>query len=152
MNKTEALIDQLKNTYKGRAWHGPSLMEILEDVDYKHAQRRPLFERHTIWEIVDHMTAWITVPIMTLLSGVYPEVPPEKDWPPMGESEEEWQESKQKLGEAVNVLTTAISKMSDKKYDEIIIGKDYDYNTMLYGVLNHNLYHMGQLSILKKKE
>ena len=152
MNKTEALIDQLKTTYNRRSWHGPSLMEILKDVDHVHAQRRPLYGRHTIWEIVDHMTAWNTVPIMTLLSGVYPEMPPEKDWPPMGDTEEEWQESIQKLGESVNVLTTAISKMSDKKYDEVINGKDYDYNIMLYGVLNHNLYHMGQLSILKKKE
>jgi len=151
MNKTQVLINQLKTTFNGRAWHGPSLINILEDVDYKQAQARPLFERHTIWEIVDHMTAWINVPIMTLVTHEYPEVSFEENWPSMGNTEGDWQESKQKLQNAVNTFIIALSKMSNEKYDEIIKGKDYDYMSMLFGTLNHNLYHMGQISIMKKK-
>ena len=151
MNKTQVLINQLKTTFNGRAWHGPSLINILENVDYKQAQARPLFERRkrSIWQ--HRRGHWINVPIMTLVTHEYPEVSFEENWPPMGNTEENWQESKQKLLNAVNTFIIALSKMSNEKYDEIIKGKDYDYMSMLFGALNHNLYHMGQISIMKKK-
>ena len=126
-------------------------MGILEDVDYIQALTRPLGHRHTIWEIVDHMTAWINVPIMTLLTGEYPHISFEDNWPKMGETKEEWQTSIRKHGEAVTAFITAVSELPDEKYDEVIKGKEYDYQTLLYGALNHNLYHMGQISILKRK-
>jgi len=151
MTKSQVLIDQIKSTYSDKAWHGPSLMIILEDVDYIQALTRPLNPRHTIWEIVDHMTAWINVPIMTMLTGEYPQVSFEENWPKMGDSEEDWQTSIQKFGEAITAFITAVSELLDKKYDEVIKGKEYDYQTLLYGALNHNLYHMGQISILKRK-
>lgn len=86
---------------------------------------------------------------MTLLTGEYPELSSEENWPAMGDTEEDWQGSIQKKDEAVNAFITALSSLSDEKYDELIKGKGYDYQTLLYGALNHTLYHMGQLSILK---
>jgi len=126
-------------------------MAILEDVDYIQAITRPLSHRHTIWEILDHMTAWINAPILTLLTGEYPHVSFEENWSKMGETEEDWQISIRKHGEAITAFITAVSELPDEKYDEVIKGKEYDYQTLLYGALNHNLYHMGQISILKRK-
>src|ERR1700757_863937 len=64
MNKvsfqTESLriADQLRRAFYGDAWHGPALMELLEDVDAATAAARPLHDVHSIWELVLHIAAW----------------------------------------------------------------------------------------------
>jgi uncharacterized damage-inducible protein DinB len=151
MIESQLLTNQIKTTYKGDSWHGPNLMKTLESIDYKQAQKKPLEERHSIWELVDHMAVWINTPIQVLQSGEYPEVPEDVNWKPMGDSEEEWQNSINNLEKAVNSLIDALRDVPDEKFDETINGQEHNYRSMLYGVLHHNLYHMGQISILKKK-
>src|SRR5215475_7607077 len=60
MKDSEAgrIADQLRRAFDGSAWHGPSLMELLKDVDASSAAARPLREVHSIWELVLHIQAW----------------------------------------------------------------------------------------------
>ena len=52
------IADQLRRAFDGSAWHGPSLMELLEDVDAATAAAKPLAKVHSIWELVLHVAAW----------------------------------------------------------------------------------------------
>ena len=60
MSTTEAarIADQLRRAFDGTAWHGPSLMELLDDVDAATAAAKPLAKVHSIWELVLHVAAW----------------------------------------------------------------------------------------------
>src|SRR6266853_1935870 len=57
---TEAarIADQLRRAFDGTAWHGPSLMELLDGVDAATAAAKPLAKVHSIWELVLHIAAW----------------------------------------------------------------------------------------------
>ena len=57
MREAERIADQLKRAYEGEAWHGPSLMEVLEGVTPESAAARPVNGAHSIWEIVSHIHA-----------------------------------------------------------------------------------------------
>ncbi len=58
-NSESALIaDQLRRAFEGDAWHGPALLELLEDVDPATAASKPLPDVHSIWELVLHISAW----------------------------------------------------------------------------------------------
>ena len=52
------IADQLRRAFYGGAWHGPALLELLEDVDAATAAAKPLSEVHSIWELVLHIAVW----------------------------------------------------------------------------------------------
>src|SRR5436853_2793238 len=52
------IADQLRRAFYGSAWHGPALMELLEDVDAITAAARPLPNVHSIWELLLHVAVW----------------------------------------------------------------------------------------------
>src|ERR1700736_6205287 len=56
--ESSRIADQLRRAFDGTAWHGPSLMELLKDVDAATAAARPLPRVHSIWELVLHVAAW----------------------------------------------------------------------------------------------
>src|SRR2546428_11291135 len=58
MSETTRLADQLRRAFKGEAWHGPSVLEILDGIDARRAATHPIAVVHSIWEIVVHMAVW----------------------------------------------------------------------------------------------
>ena len=52
------IAEELRRAFEGDAWHGPALLELLEDVDAETSAAKPLPEVHSIWELVLHIAAW----------------------------------------------------------------------------------------------
>jgi uncharacterized damage-inducible protein DinB len=152
MTEIERIQDQLKRAFEGQAWHGPSVREVLEGITAAQAHARPLQNAHNIWELVQHIAVWEEVG-RRRLQGDPAEIPissPE-DWPPAEDaSEAAWEKSKEVLERGHQALVAAISRVSESRLDEpILAGKSSVYVT-LHGVIQHDLYHAGQIAILKK--
>ena len=153
MSEIGRILDQLKRAYEGGAWHGPSVKEILNGVTAEQAHARPLANAHTIYELVRHIAVWEDVG-RRRLQGDPAEVPissPE-DWPPAEDtSEAAWQQAKTALDRGHQALVEAIQHVDESRLDEPILeGKSSVYVT-LHGVIQHDLYHAGQIAILKKE-
>ena len=58
MKETERIREQLKRAFEGGAWHGPGVLEILENVSAAQAATHPIEGAHSIWELVLHIKAW----------------------------------------------------------------------------------------------
>jgi uncharacterized damage-inducible protein DinB len=152
MTEIERILDQLKRAYEGNAWHGPSIRETLAGVTATQAHARPLPNAHSIWELMQHIAVWEDVG-RRRLEGDPAEVAissPE-DWPPPGDtSEEAWEQAKAALDRGHQALVAAIARVPESRLDEPILeGKSSVYVT-LHGVIQHDLYHAGQIAILKK--
>ncbi len=80
MSEVRRIKSQLRRAYEGKAWHGPSLREILDGVTAEQAARKPLAQAHSIWELVLHISAWESA-VLKGLEGEYTEEPDEGDWP-----------------------------------------------------------------------
>jgi uncharacterized damage-inducible protein DinB len=151
LNEVKFVMDQLRTTFSGDSWHGPSVMKTLEGVDAEQAAARPLGERHTIWELVDHMTFWLEEAQKALKAKTIPQPGTLMNWPRMGSGEEQWRESVRRLEAAVNMLLDELATWNTKDLEKTVGGADYSYRQMLHGVVHHNLYHAGQIAILKRK-
>src|SRR5271165_1957954 len=57
-SESALISDQLRRAFEGDAWHGPALLELLQDVDAGVAAAKPLPDVHSIWELVLHIAAW----------------------------------------------------------------------------------------------
>ena len=152
MTEVTRLLDQLHRAYEGPAWHGPALREILDGVTWQTAAQRPIPGAHTIWELVLHLTVWISVPTRRIEGAEIPTLPPDQDWPTAPEpSESGWRAARDRLAQAQHNLELAVGKLTDDRLRDKVQGTvPYSIYTMLHGVAQHNLYHAGQIALLKK--
>lgn len=150
MGEIRRIQDQLKRSLEGEAWHGPSLLEVLHGVTPDHAKAKPVTAAHSIWEIVLHVTAWMTA-VRRRIDGEALELSPEQDWPPVSQTGAgEWSAVLKALKTAYADLHGAISRLHEDRLKDIVPGKDYSVYFLLHGVVQHNLYHAGQIMILRK--
>lgn len=152
MTEVSRILDQLHRAYEGPAWHGPALREILAGVTFETAAQRPIPGAHTIWELVLHLAVWISVPTRRIIGDEIPTLPPDQDWPATPEpSESGWRDALNQLAEAQRNLESEVSQLTDDRLRERVLGEvPYSIYTLLHGVAQHNLYHAGQIALLKK--
>ena len=152
MSEIERILDQLKRAFEGNAWHGPSVQEVLTGITAGQAHARPLANAHSIWELVRHIAVWEDVG-RRRLSGdrAQIEISSPQDWPPPeNTSEAAWEQAKEALNRGHQALVEAIARTPESRLDEPIFeGMSTVYVTM-HGVIQHDLYHAGQIAMLKK--
>jgi uncharacterized damage-inducible protein DinB len=150
MSEIVGIIDELKNIHDGDAWHGPSLKENLLGVSTAQAAAKPIANAHSIWELVLHIAAWEEV-FLRRLEGQPVVEPEEGDFPPVNESSEAaWQRTLQWMDDVHEKLLARISALTEDRLDEVVIGKDYTIRYLLHGIVRHQVYHSGQIALLKK--
>jgi uncharacterized damage-inducible protein DinB len=151
MSQVETLADQLERSFHGGAWHGPAVAEALAGVDAAAAAARPVAGGHSIWEIVHHLTVWADVPRRRIDGEGLQDLPAERDWPPVREtSAGAWSAALAALEEAHAALRTRVLELSDAQLDDPVAGSDPTVRGMLFGVVQHNAYHAGQIALLRK--
>lgn len=151
MTEVERIADQLRRAHEGEAWHGPALRELLAGVTAEQASARPLASAHSIWEIVRHIGVWESVARRRLSGEVIGDLPPEQDWPAVTDSSEgAWLKALEDLENGHHQVQQTIARLSDRQLVEPIPGKGYTVYFMLHGLVQHALYHAGQIAVLRK--
>lgn len=144
------IVDQMDRAMNGEAWHGPHLEELLSDVSAQQAAAHPVAGAHSIWELVNHIGSWNEI-LAQRASGKAVGVTEEQDWPPVTDtSAESWKRALDQMRASRARLRGAVEKLNDAKLDDIAPGKDHSLYVMLHGGVQHDLYHAGQIAVLKK--
>jgi uncharacterized damage-inducible protein DinB len=152
MTEIERILDQLKRAYEGNAWHGPAVREALDGVTAAQAHARPLQNAHSIWELAQHIAVWEDVGRRRLEGDRAPiAISSTEDWPPADDvSEAAWDQAKAALDRGHRALVETIARVSESRLDvPVFEGMSTVYVT-LHGVIQHDLYHAGQIAMLKK--
>lgn len=144
------IADQLQRAFYGEGWHGPGLMELLDDVDAKTAAAKPLKDAHSIWELVLHVAAWDGAGLVRL-GGKVCQLTGKKNFPVVPEpTQEAWREAVDEAKRTHDRLVATVAGLNDSRLRDRVPGKKYDFYYMLHGIAQHELYHAGQIAILKK--
>lgn len=154
MKEIKRIEDQLQRAFEGDAWSGPSVREVLGDVTAEQAARRPIEGAHTIWELVLHIAFWKNVARRRLAGEAVRDIRPDENWPAVSDtSAAAWNQAREALERAHRHLHDALSGISESRLDDKLPGEagvEYTVYATLHGVLQHDLYHAGQVAILKK--
>ncbi|HWQ35990.1 MAG TPA: DinB family protein [Blastocatellia bacterium] len=157
MPEIRRIADQLQRAFDGDPWYGSPLMKILDGVTAQQAAAHPVKDAHSIWQIALHIAAWQGA-VLERLAGKAARLPAEGDWPAISDlSEAGWQKTLALLAERHSELMKAISGLTDDQLKQIV-GEERDPATgsgvsvyyTLHGIIQHNIYHAGQIAILKK--
>jgi uncharacterized damage-inducible protein DinB len=150
MSEIERIADQLKRSFDGGAWHGPAVNEVLRDVSAAGANQRPIQNAHNIRELTLHIGAWENAALRRL-NGDRAELTDEEDWAAWTDnSEEGWNRIQAELAIGHQKLLGRIGSLDESQLDQPILAGMSSVYVTLHGVIQHNLYHAGQIAILKK--
>ncbi len=146
----DRIADQLYRGVEGDAWHGPPVRALLADVTAEVAAARPIAGSHSIWELVLHMTAWSDI-ARRRLAGEVVEVTPAEDWPAVGVvSAGAWGDAVAAVERSHGELRRAALALGDAHLDDRTPGKPHTLYVLLHGIVQHTLYHAGQIALLKR--
>ena len=151
MTVAEMLSDQLHRTFEGEAWHGDPVLTILRDVSAEQAAARPLPNAHSIWELVLHMAVWKDVARWRIEHSE--RVPTDaENFPPVTDTgAAAWQQALDRLIQSHRALLADVAPLDDARLaEEIPAGGGLSHAARLAGVLAHDVYHAGQIALLKK--
>ena len=144
------IADQLRRAFDGSAWHGPAVMELLKDMDAKTAAAKPLEDVHSIWELLLHVEAWDRAGLVRL-GGKKCQLKGVKNFPPVNTvADAMWRETVAQVKHTHDELVETVAGLSESRLRDQVPGKKYDFYHMLHGIAQHELYHAGQIAILKK--
>jgi uncharacterized damage-inducible protein DinB len=153
MSETTRLADQIRRAFEGDAWHGDSIKELLAGVTADIAAARPIKNAHSIWELVLHIAAWDDA-VLQRVGGTAVELTKQQDFPPVTDpSPATWRRTVSHLEKTHNQLIKAVAAFPDSRLQDQVPGKTenyYDFYYMFSGIVQHELYHAGQIALLKK--
>jgi uncharacterized damage-inducible protein DinB len=151
MGEVHKIVDQLQRAWDGEPFHGPAVGPLLAGVGAGAAFARPLKGAHTIAEIARHIGTWEDVVRRRLAGEVIDQVPDEEDWPSPGDgSPAGWDAIRRELDDRHARLESAVAALPEARLADPVAARDYDVQYMLHGILQHTLYHAGQIALLKK--
>ena len=157
MSEISGLVDLFTRIHGGDPWHGPSVLDALEGVTAAKAAARPVVGAHSIWELVLHITAW-RGEVVRRINGAAAGDPVEGDWPAVPDpTEANWSAALERLQQSHADVVVAVRSMPRAQLEEPVkdmrdpaLGTGLSFYVTLHGLAHHDVYHAGQISLLKK--
>ena len=154
MSEVDRIRDQFRRAFEGEAWHGPAVLAVLDGVTAQQAAANPIPSAHSIWELTMHIEAWERA-CLRRLNGDPARLTDEEDWRPIDDtSDAAWESTKQQLVDTHRELLDAIAQVDEARLNEpIITNASTPFSSVyvtLHGGVQHDLYHAGQIAIVKK--
>lgn len=144
------IADQLRRAFYGSAWHGPAVLELVKDVNAKTAVAKPLADVHSIWELLLHVEAWDRAGLIRL-GGKKCQMKGAKNFPPVTTATDAaWRDAVAQAKATHDELVKTVASLPESRLRDQVPAKRYDFYHMLHGIAQHELYHAGQMAILKK--
>jgi uncharacterized damage-inducible protein DinB len=138
---------------RGQAWHGPTVKGALRGVTAAQACWAPAPGRHSIWQLVLHIAYW-NYAVRRHLEPAVPRFPRSPaNWPALPDRADErsWAQDRAILAREHAALVRAIKRLPANRWSRIPTkGKQWTSGEMIVGVVAHDVYHGGQISLLKR--
>jgi uncharacterized damage-inducible protein DinB len=151
-NVLTPLVAALDEAFDHRSWHGTNLRGSVRGLSAEEAAWRPQPGRHNIREIVVHAAYW-KYAVRRLITGAARGSFPQKgsNWFPRdGVSGLEWRQDVELLAHEHRQLRSAVALLEPRRLDKTSPKKRYTYTELIRGIAAHDLYHAGQIQLLKR--
>lgn len=149
----DILLRLVEESYKKKAWHGPNLRGSLRGLSSKEALWRPGPGRHNIWEILIHCAYWKYI-VRRRITGEKKDTFPFQgsNWfnSPHIVTDKILRSDIALLASTHRMLIEAISGMDPEALPRIPKNSKVSNETIIRGIASHDVYHAGQIQLLKK--
>src|SRR5262245_52464011 len=151
MGELARIEDQLRRAMEGWPWRGPGVMDLLDGVTAEQAAARPIAGAHSIWELVLHLGGAYRL-VRRRLRGDATPLALDEDWPPVPDpTADNWQAAVAGLRALNGEARRAVLGFDSDRLDRPLVAvPPYTAYTQFVGLTQHDLYHAGQIALLKR--
>ena len=150
MKALELIIDNLDTVFRGDAWHGPSVMEIINSLPLEKVDEVHNFSSQTIAQHIFHLAAWRKFAIEKLHDNIHYSLETDEDnW---GSADVTAPQNFNSLIEYLKnqhfELIKELEKYDDDLLTQNVPGEYYNFYKLLNGIIQHDTYHLGMIWVL----
>jgi hypothetical protein len=147
------LVDILDQAFDKGAWHGPNLKGSVRGLSVKQLLWRPGPKRHNIWELILHSAYWKYAVRRRMVGGpkgLFPRKPSNYPHIPKHPDARAWKQDLAMLVDYHKQLRQAVLDFPISRLNSNPEGSSMTFLQTIYGVSSHDLYHAGQIQLLKR--
>lgn len=147
-----AIINSMQEVLSGEPWYGKSVLKMLEEIDDKIVYKKPNDEAHSLIELLYHMVTWAEFVQHRLERDLELDMHAFEalDWRETNPETHTWHNGISQFTAATNKTIELLKTSSDEMLEEKVDYREYDFRFLLNGIIQHNIYHVGQIAYLNK--
>ncbi len=150
MHDVQRILKQYDQVLNGPAWHGDPISQILGGISPEVAAARPIANAHSIWEIVGHMAFWEEVATRRL-GGLRAGLEEERNFPAAPEATNaNWEKTLDEFRASNHAFREALQEFDPARLDELSAAGKRSFYEEAHGLIEHHVYHAGQIALLAK--
>jgi hypothetical protein len=150
--QTSLLLEIVDRAYDHLSWHGTTLRGAVRGVRAREASWRPAPNRHSIHELVLHAAYWKYAAWRKLTDGTRGTFPVSgSNWfacEPV--TEKEWKAAVELMDRMHAQLRAVVERLEARDLATRAGRSRYSKQFLITGVAAHDLYHGGQIQLLKR--
>lgn len=147
------LVEMFDQAFRAPSWHGTPLWGTVRGVTWRDALRRPARGRHNVWELVLHTAYWKCMVRRRLTRDPELHFPrPGHNWPavPAQANAVQWRRDLALLKEQHQLLRAVIARFPESQLPRRAWRSRWSNVANIYGIASHDLYHAGQIQLVKR--
>jgi uncharacterized damage-inducible protein DinB len=154
MNKeTQYIIKTLESTLSGQPWFGRAVYDILREADESKVNTKPNGTEHSMLDLIWHMNTWAEFTLGALENKPVDEMKKIEgnDWRAIDQQVHTWKKGNEQLKATHNKIIELLKQKNDDDYlKDIVTNRQYNFRFLLNGLIQHNIYHLGQIAYVNK--
>ncbi|MEI9910096.1 MAG: DinB family protein [Bacteroidota bacterium] len=153
MNKEiKSIIRNLQNVNAGEPWFGRPVYELLEEIDPSIVYTKPNNNSHSLIELLYHMITWAEFTLKRIEGDKEQDHAAFElmDWREIKPAVHTWEKGLKEYKKVHNTIVALLENKDDDFLKEIVDYRKYNFRFLLNGLIQHNIYHAGQVAYLNK--
>lgn len=150
MKETLRIRSLFEKQYDGAPWLGVNFTEKLALITPELAACKLSPDSNSIWEILNHIIGWREVVLQGIPQNGYKTPPHNYLQPIKNPTALEWEHTLVRLKDSQEDWLEFLTQMDKKIFEKPFGDKNYNHYELIIGILHHDIYHLGQISLLIK--
>ena len=145
------IIRQLSEIQDGSLWFDQCFKGKIDTLSDAEALTRPIPQVHSVAEHISHILEWRKECLLRFKGQKTDLMNSADDWKDtIALSKIGWTNLKNLFYESTVTLINALEKQDDTYLETRFLDTDYNFHYLIEGIIQHDLYHLGQIGITIK--
>jgi uncharacterized damage-inducible protein DinB len=153
MNKEiQLIISGLQSVTNGEPWFGRSVYQILNEIDPSIVYKKPNENSHSLIELLYHMNTWTEFTLKRIEKDSIQDMAAfeKMDWREIDPAIHSWEKGLVEFKSLNKNIILLLNKKDDAFLQEPVEYRKYNFEVLLNGLIQHHIYHLGQVAYVKK--
>jgi len=150
MKENELIIKLFEDLFDGSPWIDVTIMGTLKGISSKNASKKISVNQNSIWEIVNHLISW-RLNVLQRVQGKVIITPGNNYFEPITDSSPSaWERTLKELQDSQTQWLEFLKQLTPDTFSKVYPNNKMTYYEHIHGIIQHDAYHLGQITLLAK--